>query len=79
MRLSTDHGNEVQQVHPRLVGFGVGQGEEGGQLEPHGVSCVAALRIREEHVRDLTDTDENERTGLVRLWSGYMPRGIRPK
>lgn len=39
----THHGDKVQQVHPRLVGLGVGQREEGRQLEAHSVACVAAL------------------------------------
>lgn len=40
----TDHGHKMQQVHPRLVGFGVSQWKEGWQLESHSVPCIATLR-----------------------------------
>lgn len=41
---STNHGYEVQQVHPGLVGLGVSQREEGRQFEPHRVPSIAALK-----------------------------------
>lgn len=41
---STNHGHEVQQVHPGLVGLGVSQREEGRQLEPHRVPSIPALK-----------------------------------
>lgn len=47
----TNHGNKVQEVHPRLVGLGVGQREEGRQLKAHSISCVASLRITEERMK----------------------------
>lgn len=52
---STNHGDKVQQVHPRLVGLGVGQREEGRQLEAHGVARVPALRSTERPVTLLTE------------------------
>lgn len=41
---STNHGHEVQQVHPGLVGLGVSQREEGRQFEPHRVPSITALK-----------------------------------
>lgn len=39
----SDQSDEVQQVHPRFVGSGVGQSQEGGELEARGVSCISSL------------------------------------
>jgi len=47
----------VQQVHPRLVGLGVGQREEGRQLEARGVAGVTALRNTGGPIRDLTEAE----------------------
>lgn len=52
---STNHGDKVQQVHPRFVGFGVGQREEGRQLEPHSVAGVAALKNKQTHIKMIKD------------------------
>lgn len=39
----TNHGNKMQQVHSGLVGLGVGQREERGQLKSNSITCIATL------------------------------------
>lgn len=40
----------MQQVHPRLVGLGVSQGEEGRQFEAHSISSITALKTADNYV-----------------------------
>lgn len=51
-------GDKVQQVHPRLVGLGVGQRQEGWQLETHSVACVSSLTAKEKNVQSSAGYDK---------------------
>lgn len=45
-REAADQSDKVQKIHARFVGLGVGQRQEGGQLEAHCVSCITSLQHR---------------------------------